>query len=243
MSVPDRHTDTTRREGDAVAPGQRRRRLTRRIALALGLAIAAAALAGWKLGSQSPASTRVARAVGAGAGIPIPGATNAPNFTLTDQFGHRLTLASLHGREVLLAFIDSRCTTVCPLTAAILHRAVEELGPRAKNVQIVAVNADPAATRVSDVYRFSADTGMLGTWRFVTGSPTALKAVYRHYQVYVCVKHDGQVIHTAAMYVIDPSGHERLYLESIDSRASSTMASETAAVTQGLREFLPTRPS
>ena len=41
------------------------------------------------------------------AGFPMPG-DPAPAFTLVDQFGHPVTLSSLRGREVVLAFIDSR---------------------------------------------------------------------------------------------------------------------------------------
>ncbi|HWD63926.1 MAG TPA: redoxin domain-containing protein, partial [Solirubrobacteraceae bacterium] len=40
----------------------------------------------------------------------------APGFTLTDQFGHRVSLSSYRGRVVILAFNDSECTTICPLT-------------------------------------------------------------------------------------------------------------------------------
>ena len=47
----------------------------------------------------------------------------APDFTLVDQFGHPVTLSSLRGREVVLAFIDSRCKDVCPLTAQIMYDA------------------------------------------------------------------------------------------------------------------------
>lgn len=40
-------------------------------------------------------------------GFPLSGDI-APDFTLTDQFGQTQTLSSLRGREVALAFIDSR---------------------------------------------------------------------------------------------------------------------------------------
>jgi cytochrome oxidase Cu insertion factor (SCO1/SenC/PrrC family) len=53
----------------------------------------------------------------------------APGFTLTDQFGHSVTLSSLRGHEVVLAFIDSRCKTLCPLTAEIMYDARVQLGP------------------------------------------------------------------------------------------------------------------
>src|SRR2546429_9679519 len=36
----------------------------------------------------------------------------APDFRLIDQFGHPVTLSSLRGREVVLAFIDSRCKSL-----------------------------------------------------------------------------------------------------------------------------------
>ena len=39
----------------------------------------------------------------------------APDFALHDQGGHRIALSSLRGRVVVLAFLDSRCTRLCPL--------------------------------------------------------------------------------------------------------------------------------
>ena len=71
-----------------------------------------------------------------------------------------------------MAFIDTRCTTVCPLTAAILRNALHRIGPRAAaNVDLVAINANPTATRISDVCRFSAENGMLHEWEYLTGTP------------------------------------------------------------------------
>jgi cytochrome oxidase Cu insertion factor (SCO1/SenC/PrrC family) len=178
-------------------------------------------------------------AVEAGGGFPIRSRT-APGFKLTDQFGRAVSLSSLRGHEVVLAFIDSRCATVCPLTAAILRNAVARISPAdAARVDLVAINANPTATRVSDVYRFSQDTGMLHEWRYLTGSPAQLKSVYHAYQVYVCVQPDGDVVHTAAIYLIDPHGSERLYFQTLDSNAAVTVGSETQAIAAGMRQWLP----
>ena len=49
-------------------------------------------------------------------GTPLSG--SAPDFTLTDQFGRPVSLHSFRGKVVILAFNDSECTTVCPLTTA-----------------------------------------------------------------------------------------------------------------------------
>jgi len=180
-------------------------------------------------------------AVEAGGGFPIRD-RKAPGFRLTDQFGRSVSLSSLRGHVVVLAFIDSRCATVCPLTAAILRNALSRIRPaEAARVDLVAVNANPVATRISDVYRFSQDTGMLHAWKYLTGSPAQLRAVYHAYQVYVCVQPDGDVVHTAAIYLIDPRGSERLYFQTLDSSAGITVGSETQAIAAGMRQWLPRR--
>jgi cytochrome oxidase Cu insertion factor (SCO1/SenC/PrrC family) len=224
--------------------GSARRSRARTIVVSLGavLAIATAMLAARHM--QNASGQRVTTASGppsveAGGGFPIRGRT-APGFRLTDQFGRAVSLSSLRGREVVLAFIDSRCETVCPLTAAILRNALGRISPAdAGRVDLVAVNANPIATRVADVYRFSEETGMLHEWKYLTGSPAQLKAVYGAYQVYVCVKPDGAVVHTAAIYLIDPRGYERLYFQALNSNAGITVGSETRAIVTGMRQWLP----
>lgn len=206
------------------------------------VALAAAALAVAHMrgaSGQGVATGSAPPSVEAGGGFPIR-AKPAPGFTLTDQFGRAVSLSSLRGHEVVLAFIDSRCQTVCPLTAAILRSALQRIGPDdADRVDLVAVNADPAATRVADVYRFSRETGMLHEWQYLTGSPAQLKAIYSAYQVYVCVEPDGDVVHTAAIYLIDPRGLERLYFQTLASGAEVAVGSETRAIVAGMRQWLP----
>src|SRR6266436_6333981 len=120
-------------------------------------------------------------------GFPITG-NLAPDFTLTDQFGHSVTLSSLRGHEVVLAFIDSRCKTLCPLTAQIMYDAKVALGDSAASrVELVAVNANPTATSVAAVQAWSINHGMLHQWVFVTGTAQQLESVYQLYNVYVQV--------------------------------------------------------
>ena len=47
----------------------------------------------------------------------------APAFTLTDQHGRTVTLASLRGKVVLLTFLDPVCTGDCPLEAQEFRQA------------------------------------------------------------------------------------------------------------------------
>ena len=56
--------------------------------------------------------------------------TPAPGFTLTDQQGHRVTLASLRGKVVVLQFMDPHCTDICPLVSQEFVDAYHDLGGR-----------------------------------------------------------------------------------------------------------------
>ncbi len=52
----------------------------------------------------------------------------APGFSLTDQRGRTVSLASLRGKVVLMTFLDPVCTTDCPVIAQELKQAGRMLG-------------------------------------------------------------------------------------------------------------------
>src|SRR5205085_4308453 len=164
----------------------------------------------------------------------------APDFSLIDQFGHPITLSSLRGREVVLAFIDSRCRTLCPLTAEIMYDARVRLGSSAASrVELVAINANPAATSVATVQAWSINHGMLHQWLFLTGTAQQLQSVYRLYHVYAQVDSSGQDVHDPATFIIDPQGRERLYYETLDSNSKSDLSSEEIGLEAGMQQWLP----
>src|SRR5450631_2321151 len=131
--------------------------------------------------SRSQANTQAtSNAIG---GFPLTG-TPAPDFNLTNQFGQTVTLSSLRGHEIVLAFIDSECKTLCPLTATIMYNAKMKLGASAANkISLIAINANPAATSVAAVQAWSIEHGMLHQWSFLTGPAKQLQAIYHQYGV------------------------------------------------------------
>ena len=136
----------------------------------------------------------------------------APDFTLTDQFDRPVSLRSFRGRVVILAFNDSECTTICPLTTTAMVDARAMLGPAASRVQLLGIDANPTATSVANVRAYSEAHGMVHQWHFLTGSPAALKQVWKAYKIDVAIE-QGQIDHTPALFVIDPQGRlARLYL-------------------------------
>ncbi len=172
-------------------------------------------------------------------GFPMTGDL-APDFSLIDQFGHPVTLSSLRGHEVVLAFIDSRCTSLCPLTAQIMYDARVQLGSSAASrVVLVAVNANPAATSIAVVQAWSINHGMLHQWLFLTGTAQQLQSVYRLYKVYDQVNPDGTVVHDPITFIIDANGRERLYFETLDSNNQSDLKSQEIGLEVGMRQWLP----
>lgn len=173
-----------------------------------------------------------------GTSLPSP---VAPGFTLTDQSGAPVSLRQFRGQAVVLAFVDARCTTVCPLSTVSMTEAVSMLGPAAaRHIQLLGIDANPDATRVADVRAYTVAHQMTRSWDFLTGSPAQLTAVWRAYHVYVAASH-GNIDHEPAVYLIDPQGRERtLYLTQM---AYASVAQQAELIASGLSRILPGHPA
>lgn len=172
-------------------------------------------------------------AVDAGSSL---GGRPAPGFTLTNQFGHPVSLAQLRGRVVLLAFVDPVCTTICPLTTASMLAAAQQLGPAARDVALVGVVANPNVTSVAATRAYSAAHGLLHRWQFLTGSRAQLAAIWKAYGVYVAASH-GQIDHEAAVYLIDRRGHEQANF--LTQMALQGVSQQAAVLAAAVRPLLP----
>ncbi|HEX4034850.1 MAG TPA: redoxin domain-containing protein [Solirubrobacteraceae bacterium] len=162
----------------------------------------------------------------------------APTFTLTDQFGRAVSVRSLRGRVVLLAFIDSRCTSACPQTTATML-AARRLLPAGSAVELLAVNTNPAARATSWVAAYSRTHGAMHAWRFLTGSASELEQVWHAYHIEVSVT-DGRVDQTPALYVID--GRGRLAALYATSPSYAAVAQQAQVVAQEIARLLPGHP-
>jgi cytochrome oxidase Cu insertion factor (SCO1/SenC/PrrC family) len=163
----------------------------------------------------------------------------APDFRLTNQFGQPISMSAFRGKVVILAFTDSKCTTICPLTTSSMVAAKDLLGRAGDQVQLLGIDANPAATARSDVMAYSRTHGMVNQWDFLTGSLAQLHAVWKAYHIYVAIQ-KGAVDHTPALYVIDTHGRERrLYLTTM-AYASITQAGQLLA--QEAASLLPHHP-
>jgi cytochrome oxidase Cu insertion factor (SCO1/SenC/PrrC family)/thiol-disulfide isomerase/thioredoxin len=164
----------------------------------------------------------------------------APGFTLTDQFGRSVSLRSFRGKVVVLAFNDSECTTVCPLTTSAMVQAKAMLGAAGDRVQLLGIDANPRATALQDVLSYSELHGMLHAWHFLTGSLPQLRAVWKAYSIGVEIT-QRQIDHTPAVFVIDPAGRlAKVYLTQPSYAAVGQFGQVLANEIAGL---LPGHPS
>jgi len=135
----------------------------------------------------------------------------APDFTLTDGLtAQAVTLSSLRGNVVAMAFLYTHCPDVCPLTAGQFRAAQKQLGSDAARVRFVAVSVDPEGDTPNDVKAFSAAHDLSTNWHYLIGPRPQLQTVWSQYGVGAFNAPTGMSVdHNDAIYVLDASGRER----------------------------------
>jgi cytochrome oxidase Cu insertion factor (SCO1/SenC/PrrC family) len=157
---------------------------------------------------------------------PIP-RTRAHDFTLTDQRGRMVSLASFRGRAVVLEFMDSHCVDVCPIVSQELIDANRDLGTSASRVAFIAVNVNKYQTSVAAVNAFSREHQLnsIKSWHFLTGAPNMLRSIWAAYGVTVqAPSPTADVIHSSYIFFIDAHGRERYLANPTDLHTASGKA-------------------
>ena len=137
------------------------------------------------------------------------GAQAAPVFALRDQNGSRVSLGSLHGRPVLLTFMDSRCTAECPIQGRQLATVLRRL-PAAERPTLVVVSVNPSGDTPASIRRATEKWGLAGPWpwHWLDGSRAQVATVWHLYGVTVDPT-SGDIAHSLVLYLIDRDGYER----------------------------------
>jgi len=136
----------------------------------------------------------------------------APGFQLSDQNNQPVSLASLRGKVVLMTFLDPVCTTDCPIIGAEMKEAGVLLGSADKNVELVAIVANPTYRSVAFTQAFDREEGLsaVPNWLYLTGSLSQLDQVWRQYGITVENLPAGAMsAHNDLAVVIDRTGHIR----------------------------------
>lgn len=170
-----------------------------------GLLLAAVLVAG--CGSSSPEtqpSTAKAQFAGAEASPPEPAAP----LRLRNYLGEPVDIKQYKGKAVLITFIYTHCPDTCPLIVSHIKTALALLGPKAKDVQVIAVSTDPRGDNRKTVTAFVDDHGMAGKMKYLIGSKAELGRAWKDWNIVArpAKASRGLVEHSALIYGIGADG-------------------------------------
>jgi protein SCO1/2 len=137
----------------------------------------------------------------------------APATILIDSAGKPFDLASRRGKVVLVSFVYTTCTGVCPGTTQALARIQETLQEAkvwATSVEFVSITLDPARDTPEILHRyarlFRADPT---AWHFLTGSQDQVESVIAAWGMWVKSVPSGALDHPSRIFLLDPRGRQR----------------------------------
>ncbi len=145
----------------------------------------------------------------------------APAFRLVDQNGATVSLASLHGKVIVLTFLDATCTQECPLMIEWLNWTTTFLSPQqVSQIAWVAISVNPNNTPALAAAFLKKNKAAMNM-RFLLGTQAQLPPIWKAYHVTV-IPSPTDVAHTSGLYVIDQQGLERIWYDNgFDPRALS----------------------
>ncbi len=107
---------------------------------------------------------------------------SAPTYTLTDQWGRRVSSRRFAGKVQVVSYLFPYCTTYCPLIARNLVLLREQLQRQglSDRVRLVAFNVDPGGAGPAQLRAFWSEFGgdpADPDFAFLTGSPEQIHTV------------------------------------------------------------------
>ena len=96
------------------------------------------------------------------------------------------------GRPVILNFIYTACTAVCPVTSRTFEQLQDKLGNDRDKVHMISITIDPEQDTPARLAAYAHKYDAKPQWRFYTGSSDASLAAQRAFDVY----HGDKMNHT-----------------------------------------------
>lgn len=144
-------------------------------------------------------------------GLVLQATTPATDFQLDTTAGKPMRLSDFRGKYVLLYFGYTFCPDACPLTLNDLAMMMRQLGPVAKDVQVLFVSLDPERDTVAHLQAYLPNfspnfVGMTGDADEILKAATQFGISYNK-------QGDGPgylLEHTSTVIVVDPRGYPTL---------------------------------
>jgi protein SCO1/2 len=109
-----------------------------------------------------------------------------PDVTLVAMDGSRVALRDVvaPGKPVLLNFIFTTCTTICPVLSATFSAVQDGLGDDAANYRMVSISIDPERDTPARLREYAARHNAGPQWVFLTGPVETIKTAQEAFEAY-----------------------------------------------------------
>jgi protein SCO1/2 len=134
----------------------------------------------------------------------MPSGVHAPEFTLTDQNGKRVSMAEYRGKPVVVTYLYTHCKETCPIQAQMIRGALDDLG---HDIPALAVSVDPFQDTPASARAFNRKAKMTGRLRWVLGTRRQLQPLYRGFAIQPQLR-DSE--HQAYITLVDRKGMQRV---------------------------------
>lgn len=187
------------------------------------LALTALLVVGLVLASRTSGDGRSSPDGSAYAGSAPPGGISLPGFALRDERGVLVRSDALRGKVVLLTFLSSPCSDVCPLLGEIVARAVERLTPAEQGrVAALGLSVNPRADTETARRRFVDVHRAQGRLRYLSGPTAELYPLWRELGVLAVVTSGDADVHSAPVRLYDAAG---TWVDTLNAKADLTVDS------------------
>jgi protein SCO1/2 len=134
----------------------------------------------------------------------MPPGVHAPEFTLTDQNGKRVSMAEYRGTPVVVTYLYTHCKETCPIQAQMIRGALDDLG---HDIPALAISVDPFRDTPASAKAFNRKAKMTGRLRWVLGTRRQLQPLYRGFAIQPQLR-DSE--HQAYITLVDREGLQRV---------------------------------
>jgi protein SCO1/2 len=113
-------------------------------------------------------------------------AYETPDVRLLGHDGQEHSLVALldSGKPVMLNFIFTSCTTICPVMTSTFREVERQLGPDREQVQLVSISIDPENDTPTRLAEYAHARGAGEPWAFLTGDLTSIRQTQVAFDAY-----------------------------------------------------------
>lgn len=157
-----------------------------------------------------------------------------PSVTLEDHEGDEYDFSEFEGKYMLMTFIYTACSTVCPQLEMNVKEIYEQIPTQylGNDLMFLSISFDPKRDTPQILNNYRENIGGDGNiWRMARiADEQQLKATLDGFDIIVIPDGDGDYAHNVAFYLVDPEG----YL--IDVMDFQDIAGATARIIEVLEE-------